>query len=372
MIDHTFDHRGDRPSAPPAPRGAERGRPTSARALRERLDALNRERGRLAEAAADRTALADLPESIAKTLSTSLAERLARLRPFSGAARARQADPQRVAAMLGGVECTPGVVRIERTLPLPWRHGRARLPGGFVVPPALLGRDAIAIHPPIGAQEIVLFDTETTGLAGGTGTVAFMLGTLGFRERSVRLTQWVMLGFGAEAAMLEAFAAYVASARMLVTFNGATFDLPLLRTRLRMQALPDCTADLAHVDLLGWARRNRRAEWGDVRLQTLEREGLGFERVDDLPGEAVPKAWQRWLQAGETGPLARALEHNRNDLLTLAALLGRAIEFPGRGASRSPTTAREVQPWLFEDPAPWLRATREVPVARRSMLQRMA
>lgn len=331
-------------------------RPLSTQQLRDRLTQLRRERGNVVPRLDEGSALADLPSGIAKTLSPSLAERLARLRPWVGKERSSKIDPLDVAQFLRGELIEAGVVRIEHNYSLPLRHGRASLNDTFTTPSTLFSKENA---PPVPACRTVFLDTETTGLSGGSGTVAFMIGLARFDTNMLRVTQWLITSFAGERAMLAALSRCLDDVPLIATFNGATFDLPLLRTRFRMHHLPDPTAACAHADLLPWARRNRLKQWPDARLQTLEREGLGFQRVDDLPGAEVPKAWQQWLTAGEATPLRRALEHNRFDLVTLVALLDRASNHP-----LSP--GRKVDPrqaWLFDRPTPWSPAPAPVALA---------
>ena len=338
--------------------------PISALALRERLAQLRRERGAIVPCAGDRSALADLPVDIARGLSPSLADRLARLRPWVGKERSSLVAPTDIAHYLGGELIAPGVVRIEQSYPLPLQHGRATLAAAFDVPGSLYARDSTNRVP---ASDAVFIDTETTGLSGGSGTVAFMIGVARCTGPKLYTTQWVITRFSGERPMLAALSAYLADAQLIVTYNGATFDLPLLRTRFRMHGCADPTLPLAHADLLPWARRNRLNEWPDARIQTLEREGLGMHRVDDLPSADVPKAWRQWLSAGEATPLRRALEHNRLDLVTLLALLERASKHPD--GSRRKGDPRQA--WLFEQPTPWssARPQRTAPFIRNPWRQ---
>ncbi len=341
---------------------AESTRPISALALRERLSQLRRERGAVVARPADHSALADLPAGIAGVLSPSLSERLGRMRPWVGKERSCLVNTADVARHLGGELSDPGVVCVEQRYPLPLRHGCAALNAAFNVPSRLFSKEGGA---PIPTYDAVFLDTETTGLSAGTGTVAFMIGVARFAEHSLHLTQWIITGFAGERPMLAALKATLANVRLIVTYNGAAFDLPLLRTRFRMHQLADSMTSCAHADLLPWARRNRRKEWPDARLQTLERHGLGVERIDDLPGAEVPKAWSHWLSAGDAGPLRRAVEHNRLDLITVAVLLERA----SRHAHGVPRQCDPRQAWLFEQPSPWTASTptvtaRSVPFIR--------
>lgn len=322
----------------------------SARPLRCRLDALRSAQGLPATAAdavgskAARTALSDLPTSIARTLSPTLAERLARLRPWTRGERHHQVDESEVAYQLGGTCIAPGVIRLARASALPLAHGRTRLSA-------------------VSAADGALFiDTETTGLAGGTGTVAFVIGLAQLEGAHCTITQWLLTSFAGERAMLNDLREMLTAAPPLplFTYNGASFDLPLLHTRLRLHSLADPLLDRQHGDLLHWAKRARPESWPDARLHTIEVRGLGFERVDDLPGAEVPGAWQTWLRAGDPRLLARVIEHNRNDLLSLAVLREVAARHPDARAARR--DARQSR--LFESASPWPAARRTPPFVR--------
>ena len=204
---------------------------------------------------------------------------------------------------------------------MPFRHGRTPLaPGLLGLASVPLRRGSTRLLP---AGRVLFLDTETSGLAGGTGTFVFLLGLARVRDEGLELSQHLATGFAGEAALLRALESALDCADCLVTYNGKSFDVPLLRTRLALARRPDAFAGKAHGDLLHATRRLLARGWPDCRLQTAEREALGFTRTDDLPGAQVPQAWQCWLRQGEAAPLAAVLAHNRDDLLSLAALLSR-------------------------------------------------
>lgn len=177
-------------------------------------------------------------------------------------------------------------------------------------------------------------DTETTGLAGGTGTVPFLVGCGWFEGRSFVIEQSFVAALDDEEPLLRAVAARMADASALVTFNGRTFDVPLLRARLALSRVP-AVHEPPHLDLLHIARRIYKARVDDCRLGTLERDVLGFVRVDDVGGAEIPERYQRYLREGDRarGPLVPVARHNEWDIAALAALVG---ELAARVA-RAPT-----------------------------------
>jgi hypothetical protein len=156
----------------------------------------------------------------------------------------------------------------------------------------------------------------------------------------LRLQQWLLTRLDAEAAMLQALAASLSDARLLVSYNGKCFDMPLLETRYRLARTakkPKKGSDpifqmgsdpffvdtffAAHLDLLGLVRRGFGRRWPDCRLARAEQLLLGFGRADDLPGAEAPAAWLNWLRAGNPARLGAVLRHNRLDLISLVALV---------------------------------------------------
>jgi uncharacterized protein YprB with RNaseH-like and TPR domain len=180
----------------------------------------------------------------------------------------------------------------------------------------------------------VYIDTETTGLSGGAGNLAFMLGMaryIGSGELEVR--QYVLGSFAAEARMLRDMLDWLGSDAVLVSYNGKCFDLPLLAGRLRIHRMDADLESMPHLDLMFDVRRAYRDHWPDCRLQTAERRLLNRNRVDDLPGAEAPAAWQSWLRHAQTHPLARVLRHNHQDVVSLALLHRRLLsDYAGSAA----------------------------------------
>ena len=157
-----------------------------------------------------------------------------------------------------------------------------------------------------------------------------MVGIAATEPGGVRLRQWVLSAFAGEAAMLDALASSLAAADLMVSYNGKTFDLPLLRDRRRLQRGP-ALPEPPHLDLLHPTRRLFRKAWPDCRLVTSERQLLGLFREHDLPGSEAPRAWRDYLAGAPSDELAGVLRHNALDVLSLLALgpaLIRALHEP--------------------------------------------
>lgn len=236
--------------------------------------------------------------------------------------------PPRAAAeplerVVGGdlVDTAEGAVLVvRREYPLAHRHGRVALGQATAAPLETLGQVARTEPLPRGGR-LLFLDTETTGLAGGTGTYAFLVGAGWFEDDRFVVVQHFLPDLDQEPALLAALAPVLDGADALVTYNGGGFDLPLLETRfvLGRRRWPSA---LPHLDLLRPARRVWSACFDDCRLSTLERLVLGLERDVDVPGALIPSLYFDWLRQRRAGPLSRVFAHNRDDVLSLAALLG--------------------------------------------------
>lgn len=179
-------------------------------------------------------------------------------------------------------------------------------------------------------------DTETTGLAGGTGTAAFLIG-LGYveGERFV-VRQYFMRDYDEEPAMLLALAQDLARFSGLVTFNGKLFDVPLLESRYRLNRDRFPLGAAAHLDLLHPARRLWKLRLESCRLQALESALLGVRRREDIPGELIPQAYFGYVRSRDARAVARIVEHNRIDIVSLAALAALACQWVDEGRAEDP------------------------------------
>lgn len=175
-------------------------------------------------------------------------------------------------------------------------------------------------------RDSLFLDTETTGLAGGTGTVAFLIG-LGWFERDTFVTRQLFArDYGEERAMLLGLRELLKGKRFLVSFNGKAFDANLLAARFIMNRMPDPLTGLPHLDLLHPARRLLSHRLANRRLGTLEAAILGFEREGDVPGSEIPQRYFDWLRRRDGRLMADVFEHNRLDILSLAALAAHLAE----------------------------------------------
>ena len=171
-------------------------------------------------------------------------------------------------------------------------------------------------------SKFAFLDTETSGLSGGTGTYAFMVGIARFVKDQFVLRQFFMRDPAEEPAMLEAIAQFLAPAQALVTFNGKAFDAPLLTTRFRLHHIPVPYKDYAHLDLLPLARRLWRDRLESRALKYLEQHILGMKRSsEEVPGYEVPWLYFDYLKSGDARPLAGVFYHNAMDVVAMAALL---------------------------------------------------
>ncbi|MGH2588465.1 MAG: ribonuclease H-like domain-containing protein [Dehalococcoidia bacterium] len=242
--------------------------------------------------------------------------------PFTPASRPSR-DPGVAHYLPGFWQDTPvgRVFVVERRFELEHRHGALPLGRTVNIAPALLarlGRDAALAA--VDLRRVAFLDTETTGLAGGTGTVAFLVGMGHFLDGHFRLRQYFLEDLDGEEAMIRALTDYLADFDGVVTFNGKTFDMPLLATRVRMTRTRRGLDDIAHLDLLHPARRLYRDRIPSCRLQELERRYLGLERMEDIPGWEIPSVYFRYVRTRRFRALLPVFEHNALDVLSLVTL----------------------------------------------------
>ena len=227
------------------------------------------------------------------------------------------------------------------------RHGSIDISSLQELPPDLLdsisGRTAQGCPP----QRWAFLDTETTGLAGGSGTYAFLIGVGSIDESGFRLRQFFMREPAEEASLLYRLTEHLSGFDTLITYNGKIYDQPLLETRYRLARAKPPFAAMEHVDLLFGARRLWKLRFDSCRLVELENQILGVEREGDLPGEMIPYVYFDYLRTREVWRIVPILHHNAIDILTLACLTA-------------------IVPWAFRDPenAPLAHGAEMVGLAR--------
>jgi uncharacterized protein YprB with RNaseH-like and TPR domain len=240
---------------------------------------------------------------------------------------------------------------VDRTYVPGYRHGSMVLADGLPPSDGVWSRLSLLANGSCGSR-LLFVDLETTGIAGGAGTYAFLVGCGWFAGGTFCTRQFFLSSFMAERALLEAVGDVAAEAGTVVSYNGKSFDLPLIDTRFTLHRLTSPFSDLPHIDMLHPARRMWRVAdtsgqdiHKDVpytcRLSTLERHLCGYVREGDVAGFEIPARYFRYVHAGDPRPLAAVLEHNRLDLLSLALVTSCAAQLleDGPAAAR---TAREA------------------------------
>ncbi|MBF0446291.1 MAG: ribonuclease H-like domain-containing protein, partial [Magnetococcales bacterium] len=252
---------------------------------------------------------------------TSLADRFHRSRPKTtqpaSINKPTKISDQQIADLLNAEVVSEGLIEIKRTFPPSYKQGRFELGGALTqqLPTPIKGDINF------NAQNAIFLDLETTGLTGGTGTLAFLTGLGFFHEGNFQVVLYLITSFAAEKSMLNAVAKTIKNQKTVVTFNGKSFDGPLLSTRFRLAGITDPLTNLDHIDLLHPARRAFRNVWPDCRLQSIEIKLMAFHRKNDLPGSEAPEVWLNLVRYGNTEKLRAVVKHNGLDILSLAALL---------------------------------------------------
>lgn len=185
------------------------------------------------------------------------------------------------------------------------------------------GVKRMAFDEPFDARRALFLDTETTGLSGGAGTVAFLVGLGRVEGDRFVVYQYMMSNYGAEVLLLEKIAPMIRDAQTLVTFNGCSFDVPLLRSRFTMCRMDDPTTGKPHLDLIHPARRVWKLRLKDCSLGHIEETELGLHRDHDIPGAEVPERYFSFLKTGDMTLLEDVVDHNRQDIVSLGTLLVR-------------------------------------------------
>jgi uncharacterized protein YprB with RNaseH-like and TPR domain len=202
------------------------------------------------------------------------------------------------------------------------RHGSYEISDLIGLQPDLLSAlsDGAIVHSP--PTRWAFLDTETTGLAGGSGTCAFLIGVGSIDEDGFRVRQFFMRDYAEEASVLYSLAVHLTRFEVLITYNGRTYDQPLLETRYTMSRARHPFARMEHLDLLYGARRLFKIRLENCRLVNLENQILGVERTGDIPGEMIPYVFFEYLRTKRAHRLLPVFHHNALDIVSLACLTG--------------------------------------------------
>src|SRR5205085_6075788 len=185
-------------------------------------------------------------------------------------------------------------------------------------------------------SQAAFLDIETTGTAGGAGTLAFLVG-LGFVEKGYfQIRQFFLHDPGSENAFLNAIAEFTQRFRYLITYNGKCFDAQILQNRYLMHRWENPLADKFHIDMLFAARRLWKRSHHNCDLMNLEREVLHFWRDEDIPGFMIPSAYADFLRNARAAMIQKILLHNQWDIASLAVLTARACLLPSEEGLSAP------------------------------------
>jgi hypothetical protein len=251
---------------------------------------------------------------------------------------------------------------VERKYTPGHRHGRLALADALPPSDGVWPRLSLLAGRECGGN-LLFVDLETTGLGGGAGTYAFLVGCGWFDGGTFRVRQFFLSSYAAERAMLQAVGELAEATGTVVTYNGKSFDLPLIETRFLYHRIETPFAGMPHVDMLHPARRLWRSDEGDhagsagdacsgsprtgmgdggsCRLSAIEETLCGHRREGDVPGFQIPARYFEFVRSGDARPLAAVLEHNRLDLLSLAFVTARAAQMLDEGPCAA-ATSREA------------------------------
>ena len=223
----------------------------------------------------------------------------------------------------------------EQHFPLHHRHGSFEISGLADLQPDLLAALSDNAIPDSAPQRWLFLDTETTGLAGGSGTYAFLIGIGWIGPAGFHVRQFFMRDYSEEASVLHSLTAHIRRFDTLITYNGRSYDQPLLETRYTMCRKRHPFGRMEHLDLLYGARRLFRLRLENCRLVNLEAQILGYEREGDIPGEMIPYCYFEYLRTQRAHRLPPIFHHNVLDIVSLACLTGLIPE-----AFRDPANVR--------------------------------
>lgn len=268
-------------------------------------------------------------ESESSAGTSSIRERLDRLYRRSNQQKKHFPEEQVVRAQKRLEELVPGeyvnthhgdIYRSRHRYDLDDRHGNCRIKEFLQLDSISLARLGRVEDAELELRNALFLDTEASGLSGGTGTYAFMIGLGYFHEKGFVVDQLFVENYAKEEGMLDLLRSYLEGASLLISFNGKSFDVNLLQTRFLMHGQEPPFTALPHLDLLHPCRNLWDLTLANCRLQTLERDVLQFTREHDTPGEEVPGIYFEYLRTGDPTEITGVFQHNLLDIVSLLSL----------------------------------------------------
>ena len=171
-------------------------------------------------------------------------------------------------------------------------------------------------------ENFKFMDIETKGLSN---VPVILIGVAEIKGKYIICSQYFLRNYSEEDAVLEAYLSHLDEDSVHVTFNGKSFDVPFIKNRCTYNRI-SANLDLPHLDLMHFAKNLWRDELPNCKLQTIEREFFGIERQDDVPGQYIPEYYDTYLSENNIGPIVPIIEHNRQDIISLAAFLEKMYE----------------------------------------------
>jgi uncharacterized protein YprB with RNaseH-like and TPR domain len=225
-------------------------------------------------------------------------------------------DTSNLAEDLDGIQIDHGVIKIETVHPIHFYH---EIPLQLQINLPILSQGIF--NSQIDVEQAVFFDLETTGLAGGTGTYPFLQAYGILNPEGIRIIQYFLSDFGCEIPAYQDMDHEVANKNMLISYNGKSFDYPLLRNRFILNRHRNPFDSYAHLDLLHLARRAWRNQLDGFSMGTIEQKIFLFSRWRDIDGWLIPHAYFEFIREGRTADIGRIITHNQQDIVSLARLL---------------------------------------------------
>jgi uncharacterized protein YprB with RNaseH-like and TPR domain len=232
----------------------------------------------------------------------------------------KQKHNDSIAGALNGAEIADGVIQIETVFPLQLQFPHENLPDNFAhIFLPILTRGVFTSQ--IELNRVILFDLETTGLAGGTGTYPFLQAYGIIQDKNLRIVQYFLSDFGCEPVVFTELKKVIADKNILISYNGKSFDYPLLKNRFILNRFDNLFTDFEHLDLLHLARRVWRNQLDGFSMERIEQKIFLFSRWRDIDGWLIPHAYFEFIRTGNTDDIQRIIAHNQQDLISLLRLL---------------------------------------------------